>query len=160
MGQSSVTPSTSTASASTASTSTAGDVIATRLPWVLLSLRITVFIVMFVWTLDKFVNPAHGMAIFEKFYGIGGVPELAVYIMGAFQLVLVFAFVFGLAKRYTYGLIFLLHGGSTLSSFPQYIDAFNHLLFFAAWPMWGACFALYLLRDADTKFTLGKTQAS
>ena len=132
------------------------DVITTRLPWALLALRVTVFIVMFVWTLDKFVNPAHGMAIFEKFYGIGGVPEMAVYIMGLLQLALVFTFLGGVAKRYTYGLIFLLHGGSTLSSFPQYIDAFSHLLFFAAWPMWGACFALYILREADTKFTLSK----
>ncbi len=127
-----------------------------RLKWSLLSLRITIFIVMFVWTLDKFVNPAHGMAIFEKFYGIGGVPETAVYVMGAFQLALVLAFLAGLAKKYTYGLIFILHGGSTLSSFPQYLDAFNHLLFFAAWPMWGACFALFLLRDADTTFAFGK----
>jgi len=30
-----------------------------RLEWSLLSLRVTIFIVMFVWTLDKFVNPAH-----------------------------------------------------------------------------------------------------
>jgi len=127
-----------------------------RLQWLLLSLRVTIFIVMFVWTFDKFVNPAHGMAIFEKFYGIGGVPEVAVYIMGALQLTLVLSFLAGIAKKYTYGLIFILHGGSTLSSFPQYLDAFNHLLFFAAWPMWGACFALFLLRDADTKFALGK----
>ena len=38
-----------------------------RLSWALLSLRVAVFIVMFVWTLDKFVNPAHSMKIFEKF---------------------------------------------------------------------------------------------
>ncbi|KTF05317.1 conserved hypothetical protein, membrane [marine sediment metagenome] len=81
---------------------------------------------------------------------------MAVYVMGALQLALVLAFLAGLAKKYTYGLIFILHGGSTLSSFPQYLDAFNHLLFFAAWPMWGACFALFLLRDADTKFAIGK----
>lgn len=125
-----------------------------RLSWALLSLRVAVFIVMFVWTLDKFVNPAHSMKIFEKFYSIGGVPETAVYVLGAFQLALVLAFVAGFAKRYTYGLVFLLHGASTLSSFQQYFDAFNHLLFFAAWPMWAACFALYLLRDADTKFAM------
>tara|TARA_Y100001970_G_scaffold37378_1_gene46170 strand:- start:313 stop:621 length:309 start_codon:yes stop_codon:yes gene_type:complete len=88
-----------------------------RLSWALLSLRVAVFIVMFVWTLDKFVNPAHSMKIFEKFYSIGGVPETAVYVLGAFQLALVLAFVAGFAKRYTYGLVFLLHGASTLSSF-------------------------------------------
>jgi hypothetical protein len=127
-----------------------------RLSWALLSLRITIFIVMFVWTLDKFVNPAHSMKIFEIFYGISGVPETAVYVLGALQLALVLSFLAGLAKRYTYGAIFLLHGASTLSSFPQYVDAFNNLLFFAAWPMWGACFTLFLLREADTRFTLGK----
>jgi hypothetical protein len=111
---------------------------------------------MFVWTLDKFVNPGHSMRIFEGFYSIGGVPEMAVYIMGALQLLLVLAFVAGFAKRITYGAIFILHGGSTLSAFSQYMDAFSHLLFFAAWPMWAACFALYLLRDADTRLTLGK----
>ena len=127
-----------------------------RLSWSLLALRLSIFIVMFVWTLDKFVNPTHSMKIFEHFYSIGGVPEAAVYILGVLQLTLVLAFVAGIAKRYTYALIFILHGGSTLSSFPQYIDAFNHLLFFAAWPMWGACFALYMLRDGDTRFVVSK----
>ncbi|AXR06255.1 hypothetical protein [Salinimonas sediminis] len=127
-----------------------------RLSWVLFALRISVFIVMFVWTLDKFVNPGHSMRIFEAFYSIKGVNEILVYIMGSLQLVLVLAFVAGIAKRWTYGIIFILHGASTLSAFAQYFDAFNNLLFFAAWPMLAACFALYVLRDADTRFTLGK----
>lgn len=42
--------------------------------------------------------------------------------------------------------VLLLHGISTLSSYRQYLDPFNNLLFFAAWPMLAACFALYLLR--------------
>lgn len=125
-----------------------------KLQWSLLSLRLGVFLVMLVWTLDKFVNPGHSMKIFEKFYGIGGVNEIAAYIMGGLQLLLVIAFVLGIKKRLTYGVIFLMHGASTLSAFNQYIDAFNNLLFFAAWPMWAACFALYLLREQDTKFTV------
>ncbi|WP_218353595.1 hypothetical protein [Alteromonas lipotrueiana] len=127
-----------------------------RLSWSLLALRLTVFLVLLVWTLDKFVNPAHGIRIFESFYAIKGVGEMAIYALGSLQIVLILAFVAGVAKRWTYGLVFILHGASTLSSFPQYLDAFNNLLFFAAWPMWGACFALYLLRDADTRFTLSK----
>ncbi|WP_445777887.1 hypothetical protein [Shewanella sp.] len=125
-----------------------------KLQWSLLSLRLGVFLVMLVWTFDKFVNPVHSMKIFEKFYGIGGVNEVAAYIMGGLQLILVIAFVLGIKKRLTYGVIFLMHGASTLSAFNQYFDAFNNLLFFAAWPMWAACFALYLLRDQDTKFTV------
>ncbi|GGB75572.1 hypothetical protein K8B83_18300 [Shewanella inventionis] len=125
-----------------------------KLQWSLLSLRLGVFIVMLVWTLDKFVNPGHSIKIFEKFYGIGGVSEVAAYIMGGLQLLLVITFVLGIKKRITYGVIFLMHGASTLSAFNQYFDAFNNLLFFAAWPMWAACFALYLLREQDTKFTV------
>jgi len=127
-----------------------------RLQWSLLSLRLGVFIVMFVWTLDKFINPGHSIKIFEKFYAIAGIGEGMAYLIGALQLILIVGFLVGYQKRLSYGLIFLLHGGSTLSALSQYLDPFNNLLFFAAWPMWAACFALYLLRDEDTKFTLGK----
>jgi putative oxidoreductase len=39
----------------------------------LLFLRLGVFIVMFMWTLDKFVNPGHSAAILEKFYFLDGI---------------------------------------------------------------------------------------
>ena len=106
-----------------------------KLPWALLALRVGIFIVMFVWALDKFVNPGHTAAVFEGFYGIS-------------------AFLAGLWKTVTYGLILILHAVSTFSSFPQYLDAFNNLLFFAAWPMLAACVALFILRDYDTKLSL------
>ena len=125
-----------------------------RIQWSLFSLRLGVFIVMIMWTLDKFVNPTHGSRIFDKFYGISGSSDTILYLLGALQLVLMLAFLAGIKKRITYGIVFILHGMSTLSSFNQYFDAFNHLLFFAAWPMWAACFALYLLRDFDTKYTV------
>jgi hypothetical protein len=125
-----------------------------RLQWSLFSLRLGVFIVMIMWTLDKFVTPGHSAKIFEHFYGISGSTDMVAYILGALQLVLVFAFVAGIQKRITYGAIFVMHGLSTLSSYNQYIDGFNNLLFFTAWPMWAACFALYLLRDQDVKYTV------
>ena len=43
-----------------------------------------------------------------------------------------------------------LHAVSTFSSYQQYINAWDNLLFFAAWPMLAACVVLYLLREADT----------
>jgi hypothetical protein len=132
------------------------NTLVSRLSWSLLTLRLTVFIVMAIWTLDKFVNPLHSARIFEHFYGISSVSEMLTYGLGVLQAMLVIAFVLGFAKRISYGLVFILHGASTLSSFPQYLDAFNNLLFFAAWPMWAACFTLYLLRDADTRFTITK----
>ncbi|CAM3919366.1 hypothetical protein [Rheinheimera salexigens] len=125
-----------------------------KLQWSLLSLRLGVFIVMLMWTLDKFVNPGHGAAIFEKFYGLPSVSANLFYVLGIAQLILVLAFVIGYKKRLTYGIILLMHAGSTFSSYKQYLDGFNNLLFFAAWPMLAACLTLYLLRDADTKLTV------
>jgi len=125
-----------------------------RLTWSLFLLRLGVFIVMLMWTLDKFVQPEHSARIFEGFYGLGGFSTEIFYAIGVAELALVLAFVAGLWKRITYGLVLLLHGVSTLSSYNQYLDAFNNLLFFAAWPMLAACIALYLLRDLDTRWTL------
>ncbi|TEW55557.1 hypothetical protein E2R68_03995 [Psychromonas sp. RZ22] len=126
----------------------------TRLQWSLLSLRVGVFIVFLMWTLDKFFYPGHTAKVFEKFYGISGSSDIIVYVLASLQVLLILAFVTGVKKRITYGLIFLMHGASTLSAFGQYLDGFNNLLFFAAWPMWAACFTLYLLRDEDVKFTI------
>jgi len=125
-----------------------------RLQWSLLSLRLGIFLVMFMWTMDKFVNPAHSARVLEAFYGITGSSNAILYVMGAIQLLLVLAFLAGIKKRITYGLILLLHTTSTVASYERYIDGFNNLLFFAAWPMLAACFALYLLRDQDVKFTI------
>lgn len=123
----------------------------TRLQASLLALRLTVFLVMAMWTVDKFINPAHAAGVFENFYFIPGLGAGTFLLIGAAEAVLLIAFVAGVLKRFTYGLVLLLHGVSTLSSFPQYLAPFDgpNLLFFAAWPMLGACLALYLLRDRD-----------
>jgi putative oxidoreductase len=130
-----------------------------RITWSLLFLRVTVFVVMLFWTLDKFVQPEHTSKVFAGFYGLSGLGETAFYLLGAAELLLILAFVTGSWKRISYGLVLLLHGISTLSSYRQYLDPFSNLMFFAAWPMLGACAALYLLRDLDTRWTtsLGKT---
>lgn len=53
-----------------------------RLQWSLFSLRLGVFIVMIMWTFDKFVNPGHSARIFEHFYGISGSTDVVAYILG------------------------------------------------------------------------------
>ena len=123
-----------------------------RLPRALLLLRLGVFVVMFIWTIDKFVRPEHTAKIFANFYFIGGLGNLPVYLIGAVEMAILLGFLAGFKKRFTYGFVLLLHGISTLSAFKQYINPFEgpNLLFFAAWPMLAACFALYTLRDLDT----------
>lgn len=129
-----------------------------RLPIALLLLRVGVFIVMLMWTIDKFVRPEHASGVYEKFYFIPGLGHAVLYAVGTLELALIAAFVAGLWRRWTYGLVLVLHAVSTLSSFNQYLAPFQgpNLLFFAAWPMLAACIALYLLRDRDTLLTLGR----
>lgn len=121
-----------------------------QLPLALLLLRLGVFVVFLVWTLDKLVQPEHAIKVFDSFYGLDGLGETAVYLIGIAQLVLILMFVAGLLKTWTYGALLIFHGASTLSSFAKYLQPFDNLLFFAAWPMLAACAALYLLRDYDT----------
>ena len=128
---------------------------AQRLKVSLLVLRLSVFVVMFIWTLDKLLRPDHMASIFERYYGITGIGSLQAYVIGGAELLLIIAFVAGLWKRVTYGAVWFFHAISTLASFSKYIAPFDagNLLFFAAWPMLAACTALYLLRDSDTMFT-------
>ena len=127
-----------------------------RVEWSLFLLRLGVFIVMFAWTLDKFLNPSHAAKVFENFYFIDGVGEGIIMAIGAIEFVIILAFLGGLWKCWTYGFVMILHGISTFSSWKQYTIDIN-LMFFAAWPMLAACVALYLLRDIDNKFTLKKS---
>lgn len=131
----------------------------TRLPLSLLALRLGVFLVMLVWTLDKFFAPGHAAGVFESFYFLGGFGPSAFYATGAVELVIILGFLLGLAKRFTYGAVLLFHGVSTLASFPAYLNPAEGRMFFAAWPMLAACFALYLLRDRDSIWTLDYPRA-
>jgi hypothetical protein len=123
-----------------------------RIRVALLVLRVPVFLVMLIWTIDKFVRPTHAASVYEHFYFLRGLGPATVYAIGVVELLILIGFVIGFAPRLTYGLVLLFHAISTLSSFRQYFHPFEgpNILFFAAWPMLGACFALYYLRDLDT----------
>lgn len=128
-----------------------------RLPLALLFLRLGVFIVMLMWTLDKFVKPDHAIGIFKRFYLMPDVSQTVLLFIASLQLTVVIAFVAGFKKRISYAAIFLMHAVSTIAAYNKYLD-FSSLLFFAAWPMLAACFALYYLRDADTLFVVDRAK--
>ncbi|MEO0770846.1 MAG: hypothetical protein AAFY72_15740 [Cyanobacteria bacterium J06649_4] len=130
--------------------------LAQRVSLVLLLTRISIFIAMMIWVADKFVQPDHAAAVFESFYNISGIGAGISYAIGAIQLAIMIAFLLGFKKTLSYGLVLLMHGASTLVSFPKYLAPFEsaNILFFAAWPMLAACFALFYLRDLDTRGTL------
>jgi hypothetical protein len=95
-----------------------------RLPLSLFLLRIGVFIVMFVWTIDKFVRPGHAAAVYENFYFIGGLSDQVFYFIGGLEIVIILGFLVGFKKRFTYAIVFLLHAVSTLSSYKIYLIPF------------------------------------
>ena len=120
--------------------------------------RLGVFLLMFMWTIDKFIQPQHATTVYEKFYFISGLGAISSYLIGAVEMAILIGFLVGFQKRWTYGAVLLFHTVSTLSAFRQYLDPFSHLLFFAAWPALAACFTLYYLRDLDTRWVMGHKQ--
>lgn len=130
-----------------------------KLAQALLFLRLSVFLVMLMWTLDKFIQPDHAIRIYEHFYFLGGFGKNLMMAFGLVELVILTGFLLGVMKAWTYGAVLAFHSVSTLSSFKLYLTPFGdgpNLLFFAAWPMLAACYTLFILRDQDTLLTISE----
>ena len=115
-------------------------------------LRASVFLVMLMWVVDKFLNPAHTTAVFKTFYSIGDLGSTVIAVIGMVQLLVLILFFIGVKKTLTYGAILVLHAASTFASFSRYLAPYegSNLLFFAAWPMLAACVMLFVFRNEDT----------
>ncbi|MDT8283676.1 MAG: hypothetical protein RQ982_12830 [Gammaproteobacteria bacterium] len=122
----------------------------------LLLLRLGVFLVMFMWTVDKFINPEHALKVYEKFYYLAGLEQIIMYSLGSIEMLILLMFVAGYKKKFSYTAVLVFHAISTLSAFKQYLAPFEgpNLLFFAAWPMLAGCIALFLLREHDKYLSL------
>ena len=99
----------------------------------LLALRVSIFVVMAVWTIDKLLDPEHTRLIIQQFYGLRRVSAATARTLGIIELALLVAFVSGLWRRWTYGIVLLLHAASTFGSFREYLTPWrdDHLMFFA-----------------------------
>jgi hypothetical protein len=126
-----------------------------RLAISLLLLRLSLGLVMMVWAFDKILNPGHGAAVFESFYGLSGIGESLIPMIGIAQALLVVAFLLGVARTWTYGAVLLMHGVTTLVSWSAYLQPLKNILFFAAWPMLAGLIALFLLRHEDRIASVG-----
>ena len=117
--------------------------------------RAGIALVLFMWTLDKLINPEHAAAVYSNFYFIEGISASIFYVIGGLELILITFFILGIKKRISYLVVFVIHGISTLSSYNQYLNPFEGpaLLFFAAIPMLAACYLLYLMRDSDSLYS-------
>ena len=127
-----------------------------QLPLALFLMRVSVFIVFLVWTLDKFLRPDHASSVYQNFYFSPALSAVVLSVLGVIEMIILVGFLLGVKKKLTYGAVLLLHLISTVASYKQYLAPFEsmHILFFAAIPMLATCYALYVLRDHDTMLTL------
>lgn len=123
----------------------------------LFAMRLGVFIVFMAWTIDKIVNYSHNSGMIQHYYGIAIAQPLLLAI-GIGELIILLLFFMGKFKKYTYGFILIAHTVTTIISghrlFPPY--EIHQLLYFGSLPMLGACIGLFLMKEKDTLFTLGK----
>lgn len=133
--------------------------VARRLAIGLLLLRLSLGLVFMVWAFDKILNPGHGAAVLEGFYGLEGVGEQIIRILGLVQGAVVLAFLLGIAKTWTYGAVLLMHAVTTLVSWSAYLDPLKNILFFSAWPMLAGLVTLFLLRGEDRIAQIGERHA-
>lgn len=126
-----------------------------RLAISLLLLRLSLGLVMMIWAFDKILNPGHGAAVLESFYGLSGVGESLIPLIGIAQGLIVLAFILGIARTWSYGAMLLMHAVTTLVSWSAYLQPLENILFFAAWPMLAGLIALFLLREQDRIASLG-----
>jgi len=123
----------------------------TALPRALFILRWSIVLFMLPWVIEKFTQPDVTAKIFAAFYGVDNLPATGSYILGALWLALLAAFALGFRKFWSYGLVMLLHGIGTVTTWSRllpWLDTHNHL-FLAAIPTLGAMAALWILRDHD-----------
>lgn len=123
----------------------------------LFALRISIFIVFLVWTLDKIFNYQHNSGMIMHYYHVT-VPKAILVTLGYAELVLLLVFLAGMFKTLSYGLILLAHTVTTLASSWRLLPPYeiHQLLYFGSLPMLGACIALFILRDQDTLLTFSR----
>ncbi|CAM3866318.1 hypothetical protein [Litorimonas haliclonae] len=124
----------------------------------LLLTRLFIAYFMLMWALDRFSDAEHAENVANKFYKVGDLSLSAVppQAIGVFLLVVIFAFVIGLKKRISYGLVMVIHGLGTLFTIKHLVpfsDSFT-LIFLAALPTLGAMILLFILRREDTILSL------
>ena len=129
----------------------------TALPRALFIMRWSAVIFLLPWTLEKFLHPEKAQGIAAAFYFVDELPLWGSYLQGLVWVVLLGMFAFGIKKVWSYGLVALFHGVSTLSTTGRLLapyESVNHL-FYAAIPTLALLVALWMLREHDTIGTLG-----
>jgi putative oxidoreductase len=119
----------------------------------LLVLRLTLGLFLTLWSLEKFILPEATVRIAQNFYGLG-LPAAAPMLIGAAELALSIALLFGLYRQISYGLALLIHTVTVIVSWRQLLDPWGLAkvgthIWISTIPTWGGFVCLYLARRHD-----------
>ena len=119
-------------------------------------LRISTGMFFLVWSIDKFVNSAHTIRVFEKFYSVDISSQVS-FGLGILQTAIVLAFMIGLFRPWSTLALLAMHTVSVGSTWAHLIAPYAGgpgLVFWAGVPVWFGLLLLYLMRDEDTLGTV------
>ena len=124
-----------------------------RVPAALLILRFFLAVFLLQWSIEKLILPDAAVRIASNFYGVT-LPVQGAYALGAAELIVSLALLFGFYRTISYGLSLLIHTVTVIVSWRQLFEPYglakagNHL-WIATWPTWGGFAALFLMRAWD-----------
>ena len=121
----------------------------------LLLMRVSIAVVFLAWTMNKLLAGERTSKMMSHYYSFDFSQNLLM-VLGVLEIAFVLVFLSGKFRKWTYGLVILLHTASTLVSTRRFLPPYEShaLLYLTAFPMLAACIALYLLRDKDTLWSL------
>ncbi len=149
-----------------------------RIPAALLILRLSIGAFLLVWASLKFLRPEWMVNVFQNTYGLDWVTADYAYAIGGLQLILVVAFILGIARTASYALTTIMHatgiigtllGGNLLfkGGLIAAISTGTYEIGYTTFPanlLWtsvatlGALVALFMMRHADA-YTLDALRA-
>ncbi len=130
----------------------------------LLILRLTLGGFLFLWAIEKFIIPGKVIKLYEKFF-FGIIDDITMtYVVGAVLTIMSVAFIIGVYKRWVYLYGFAIHAITVIFTWYRIVDPYGLMekgdlfrgkpehLFLASVPVLAAFWALYVMRDSDTKW--------
>ena len=117
----------------------------------LLILRLTIGAFFAVWASLKFLRPNWMERVFNDVYYIGFIGQEHALAIGSVQALIVFLFIIGMQRTYSYGCIVIMHTVGVIGAIPLLINftQYPSNLLWTAVPTLGAAIVLFVLREYD-----------
>lgn len=113
--------------------------------------RLTIGAFFAVWASLKFLRPKWMEKVFSDVYHLNFITQDHALALGLAQSLIVFLFVIGMQRTYSYGFIVVMHAIGVMGAIPLLINftQYPSNLLWTAVPTLGAAIALFMLREYD-----------